>query len=321
LSRLDVSVVVPSHGRELRLWWLLNALEEQSLDAGRYEVVLVHDYDDPRFLDLLDHHPLAGAGRLRAIRLDGCGPARKRNVGWQEARADLVAFTDDDCRPDEGWLAALLEVAATAPEAIVQGTTRPDPLEQAVMAAPHYRTVRVDPPHIHANTCNIAYPRRLLERVGGFDESLPAAAGEDTDLAVRAREAGAEIVAAPVAFVFHAVEEYSLPDVVRMNWRWQHLVLVIVEHPQLREELVAGVFWRKSHAELTLALAGLALARRRPVALGLAVPYLRRSLRRRGRRPRARLAAALELPGQLAADLAELATMVRGSIRYRTPML
>ncbi len=321
MERPDVSVVVPSHGRPLRVWWLLNALEEQTLDAGRYEVVLVHDYDDPRFVDLLDRHPLADAGRLRTIRLDGCGPARKRNVGWQEAGADLIAFTDDDCRPDPGWLSELLRVAATAPQAIVQGTTRPDPLERAVMAAPHYRTVRVDPPHIFANTCNIAYPRPLIERVGGFDESLPAAAGEDTDLAVRAREAGADIVAAPEAMVFHAVEEYSLPDVVRMNWRWQHLVYVIVKHPQLRSELFAGVFWRKSHAELTLALAGLALARRRPLALALAIPYLRRLVRRRGPGRRARLASALEVPGQLTSDLAELATMIRGSIRYRTPML
>ncbi len=319
----DVSVVVPSHGRELRLWWLLNALEEQTVDPQRYEVVLVHDYADPRFVDLLDRHPLVGSGSLRVMQIEpGTGsPARQRNIGWREARAELVAFTDDDCRPDSGWLEALLERAAASPGAIVQGATRPDPLERAVMAAPHHRTLRVDPPNLYAQTCNIAYPRELLERLGGFDEAMPAPAGEDTDLALRAREAGAEVVGAPVGVVFHAVEEYPLLQAVRLNLKWQHLVYVFGKHPRLRNELVAGVFWRKSHADLALALGGVALARRRPAALALAIPYVRRALNRRGPRPRSRLVSALELPGQVTVDLAELLTMVRGSIRYRRLVL
>jgi glycosyltransferase involved in cell wall biosynthesis len=323
MSTPEVSVVVPSHGRELRLWWLLNALEDQSLERGRYEVVLVHDYEDPAYLDLLDGHPLAGSGRLRAIRIEpGTGkPSRQRNIGWREARAGLIAFTDDDCRPDPGWLEGLLDVAVTAPDAIVQGATRPDPLERSVMAAPHYRTLRVDPPNLYAQTCNIAYPRAVLERVGGFDESMPAPAGEDTDLALRAREAGTGVVGAPDAVVFHAVEEYSLPELMRLNSKWQHLVYVFRKHPQLREQLYAGLFWRKSHAELALALAGLGLARRTPLALGLTVPYLRRAINRRGPRRRSRLLSGLELPGQVAVDLAELLTMVRGSLRYRLPIL
>jgi GT2 family glycosyltransferase len=323
MSARDISVVIPSHGRELRLWWLLNALEDQTVDPKRYEVVLVHDYDDPGYLRLLEEHPLARAGTLRAVRVEpGTGsPARQRNIGWREARADLVAFTDDDCRPDAGWLEALLERAAGAPAAIVQGTTRPDPLERAVMAAPHYRTLWIDPPNLYAQTCNIAYPRALLERLGGFDESMPAPAGEDTDLALRAREAGAEVVGAPDGVVFHAVEEYSLPQAVRLNLKWQHLVYVFGKHPQLRDELVYRVFWRKSHAELALALGGVALARRRPAALALAIPYVRRALNRRGPRPRSRLVSALELPGRVTVDLAELLTMVRGSIRYRRLIL
>ena len=323
MSVPEVSVVVPSHARELRLWWLLNALEDQTIERDRYEVVLVHDYDDPGFLKLLESHPLAGSGCLRAIRIEpGTGkPSRQRNIGWRDARAGLVAFTDDDCRPDPDWLAKLLAAAAGAPEAIVQGATRPDPLERAVMAAPHYRTLRVDPPNFYAQTCNIAYPRALLERVGGFDETMPAPAGEDTDLALRAREGGAEVIGAPEALVFHAVEEYSLPQVVRLNSKWEHLVYVFVKHPQLRERLVAGLFWRESHAELALAIAGIALARRRRIALALTIPYLRRTLNRRGPGRRARAVSAFELPGQVTSDLAELLTMARGSIRYRHPVL
>src|ERR687884_502693 len=94
----ELSVVVPSHERALRLRWLLNALEEQTFDRDRFEVVVIHDSRDSTE-QLLQEHPLARAGVLRHRRLEpGTGtPARQRNVGWQTARAPLIAFTDDDC--------------------------------------------------------------------------------------------------------------------------------------------------------------------------------------------------------------------------------
>src|SRR4051794_29031345 len=103
-----ISVVVASHARPLRLRWLLNALEAQNLPAERWELVVVHDYDESTAARILDDHPLALAGRLRhqAIAPGTGSPARQRNLGWREARAPLVAFVDDDCRPERGWLGA-----------------------------------------------------------------------------------------------------------------------------------------------------------------------------------------------------------------------
>ena len=36
-----------------------------------------------------------------------------------------------------------------------------------------------------AQTCNILYPRELLERIGGFLDDPPLSMGEDTELALR----------------------------------------------------------------------------------------------------------------------------------------
>jgi GT2 family glycosyltransferase len=322
MSVPEVSVVVPSHARRLRLLWLLNALEEQTLEPQRFEVVVVHDYDDPRALRSLEAHPLAQEGRLRCIRIDGVsGPSQKRNLGWRAARAPLVVFTDDDCRPDPDWLRLLVAASAEHPGAILQGATSPDPLEDAVSAAPHHRSQSIDPPNTFAQTCNIGYPRELLERVGGFDEQLPSAAGEDTDLALRAKAVGARQLGVADAVVFHAVESFSLPSVIRMNWRWQHLPYVVRRHPALRREMVLGVFWRATHFELLLAFAGVAMARRRRIGLLLAVPYLVRALNARGPRRRARAVSAAELPGRVLIDLAEIATMARGSVRHRSLLL
>lgn len=303
--------------------WALNALEEQTLDRGAWEVVVVHDYPAGVADRILGQHPLTETGVLREIRVDPAqaSPAYQRNLGWRASRAPAIAFTDDDCRPSAEWLAELLRIHQSAPDAIVQGRTRPDPFETAVYGSPHARSLWVDPPEEFAQTCNILYPRAALERVDGFDETLPAPAGEDTDLALRVRACGAALVPAPAAVVFHAVEAYSLAGAVRVNRKWQHLAYVVKRHPDLRGRVVGRVFWRRSHAEVLAFLLGLAVARRHPLVLTLTMPWLRRRLLRRGTHKGALVAGLVELPGGLVVDVAEVVTMAEGSIRYRTVLL
>jgi hypothetical protein len=315
-----VSVVVAA-SRPLRLRWLLNALEEQTLSAREWELVVVHGFDDRTTSRFVADHPLAASGRLRPIGPPAGGghPARQRNAGWRAARAALVAFTDDDCRPAPDWLERLVAKAAREPTAVVQGATRPDPLEHDVFAAPHVHTLNVDPPGRYAQTCNILYPRELLERLGGFDER--AIVGEDIDLSLRAQEAGVPLVGAPAAVVNHAVEAHTLPGFVRRNVRWRHLAYVVSRHPSLRRDCALGVFWKGSHLTVLLALAGLASAHRVPLLALLALPYLAPELTRRGVRPVDVAVAALEVPGRAVNELSEVLAMTAGSARYRTLVL
>ena len=317
---ITVSVVVASHARHLRLRWLLNALEEQIFD-GDWEVVVVHDYDGATAQRVLGAHPLARSGRLRHLAIEpGTGsPARQRNLGWRAARGTLVAFTDDDCRPERDWLARLVEAAGSAPGSVVQGATRPDPAEGDIFAAPHVRTIKVEPVGPCAQTCNILYPRAVLEGLGGFDEV--AVTGEDVGLSLRARAAGVVIAPARDAVVNHAVESHSLPGAVRQNLKWRYLAYLVKRHPEFREQLPLGVFWDADHLLVSAAVVGLAGARwRRPLAV-LAAPYALHAGRRRGVRPRALAVAVAELPGQFVRQLAEVVGLGAGSLRHRTILL
>ena len=317
---VSVSIVVPSHLRHLRLRWLLNALEEQTLREP-WEVVVVHDYDAATAARVLDRHPLALAGRLRHVAIPpGTGsPARQRNIGWRMAGAPLVAFTDDDCTPGPDWLKALVATARLNPGQVVQGQTRADPHEHAIFAAPHWRTLHIDPVNPYAQTANILYPRALLEELGGFDEV--AVSGEDVDLSLRARAAGRRVVAAPAARVFHAVESHSLPGIIRQNLKWRHLAYLVSRHPEFRRELSLYVFWDDEHLLVCLAAAGALGARRRPVLGLLAAPWVVRASGRRGPGRRARATAIAELPGGALRQLAEVAGLAAGSVRYRTLLL
>jgi glycosyltransferase involved in cell wall biosynthesis len=321
-SSISASVVVPSHGRPLRLRWLLNALEEQTF-ADPWEVVVVHDYDEATAARFLDDHPLARDGRLTHVAIEpGTGsPALQRNIGWRAARGRLIAFTDDDCRPEPEWLDRLIASVRDPDADVVQGATRPDPHEHHLLAAPHVRTMFIEPVGPFTQTCNILYPRGLLERLGGFDER--AVTGEDVDMARRARAAGSHVVGARRAVVNHAVESHTLPGILRQNLKWRYLAYLVKRNPQVRRDLFLRVFWDRDHLLVTIGVAGLAraVARRRPAPALLYVPYAWSATRRRGRRLRGTTTALVELPGQTLRQFAEVLGMAAGSIRHRTFLL
>ena len=317
----DISVVVPSHNRPLRLRWLLNALEEQTLERGRWEVVVCHDSSGPETEDLLRTHALAADGTLRheTMPVDSASSGRKRNIAWRMARAPLVVFTDDDCRPPPDWLERAVAAAAGHPGAIVQGATGKDPLESAMQHAPYYHSQLVRPPTPWAETCNIVYPKELLERAGGFIEEHSV--GEDTDLALRCRELGADYVAAPEVLTYHAVIELSLREALRVRRRWQDLPDMIKRHPEMRRHYPLGMFWTRRHAWLPLFAAGVVLMGRRRAWTVLCVPYLVHAVPAHGSNPRGRYRNLAELPSRLLLDVFEMAVIARGSVRHRTLFL
>ena len=314
---IAVSVVVASHARELRLRWLLNALEEQTFDEP-WELVIVHDYDAPTADRVIERHPLAERQPVHAIAGTG-GPGRRRNVGWRAARGELIAFIDDDCRAESDWLERLVGAARQHPGHVIQGRTRPDPLEEEVLKAPHVRTLDIEPVNAYRETCNILYPRELLERLDGFDER--AITGEDVDLSLRAITAGAQISAAPDAVAYHAIESFTLPGILRVNTKWRHLAYLVKQHPELRSQFPLGIFWDEDHLLITAAAAGAVGALRHPWLVALAVPYVRKASRRRGRHARGRAIALAELPGQAVRQFAEVLGMAAGSVRHGTLLL
>ena len=310
----ELSVVVATRDRPERLAALLACLRAQTLDEP-FEVVVVDDGSDPRTAAVLDGE--RGELALTALRSDGGGPARARNLGWRAATGRWIAFTDDDCEPQAGWLEAALTAARANPGAIVQGPTTPIPREVDRLG-PFARTRSIDAPGPWFETCNILYEAELLTRLGGFDEAFAEALGEDTDLGWRAVGLGAGHVWVDEAAVHHAVDELGAAGTVRAALRGSDSVLAFRRHPGLRERTLRwGVVRNPSLPRLGLALAGLALARRRRAAALLALPYgvdLALRCRHFGAGP-------LEAPVYVAADLAAAWTSLRGSLRHRRLVL
>src|SRR5207245_7591311 len=54
------------------------------------------------------------------------GPAAARNAGWRAANGEVIAFTDDDCIPEPGWL--LAGIAALQDDIVAAGGAVPHAL-------------------------------------------------------------------------------------------------------------------------------------------------------------------------------------------------
>lgn len=311
-------MVVSTYRRAALLPRLIAALEAQSLDHRRYEVIVVDNGSDDGTWEDLNRLAAGSPAQVRVLRIDvNAGPAPARNLGWRSARAPLVAFTDDDCVPHPDWLAQALASARATPDlGVLQGAI----LRPAVPYpyGPHtvYRETLVPSPYFEG--CNLVFPRAVLERTGGFDESY-GFSGEDTAAGWAAIEDGGRWLFDETCAVTHDIVERPLRWHLMMAWREGNLVDVAVDHPALRRQ----GFWRPwAHRPWNVAvavgMAGTMVGVRWRPALFAWLPWL--WLRRPPVQAGPRVAASATARWLLN-DTVVLAGMVRASIRNRTLVL
>jgi glycosyltransferase involved in cell wall biosynthesis len=164
--------------------------------------------------------PFASDPRLRLVSTDTRGLSVSRNIGVANSRAEILAFTDDDCRVAPDWLATVASIFAREPDvALLFGRVlRSDGGAAGGFAAEFdpasERVFRDEYPHVleaWGIGANMALRRSVLENVGGFDPALgagaPFRAGEDADIAIRFVAAG------------HAMLHTRLPNVTHLGVR------------------------------------------------------------------------------------------------------
>lgn len=321
------SVVVSTYNRAGFLPDLLGALEAQTVPAGTFEVVVVDNGSTDDTWPVLGRLVAASSLAVLAVRLDANrGAGGGRNAGVARARGGLVAFTDDDCLPTPGWLAALLAAQGGGP-VVAQGRTEPWPGDRA-QAGPWDRTVWVLGPTWLFETCNIAYRRSDLVAAGGFPDAGRAprgatgrAFGEDVVAGWAVLGAGARLVFAADAVVHHR----HLPASYRQWLAEQRgrggFPALVARVPAARRALWGRVFLAPRTACFDAAAAGLLLAlwRRRP---GWAVPVLAwLALAQREARERRGAPLAVRLAQLAAGDAVGAWWLLAGSLRHRAPVL
>lgn len=322
--------MIPTHQRETRLAFALSSLGDQSIAANDLEVIVVRSP--------LSRSPFAGAPEGLAVRFltsTATGPAAQRNAGWRAANAPLVAFIDDDCRVLPDWARHLLTAAERMRDGgqpvVIQGQTEPDPDERHLLFG-LARSIEITAPSGLYETCNIAYPRELLEVLGGFDETFTYPWAEDTDLGLRAEDHGIRLEFVEEAIAFHAVHATPLPQALKGARKRRDFPLLVKRHQRLRTSLKNNLFVNVAHRDVAAAAVWAvgvhALQAKRPaamMALGC-LPYLGRVAWEFAAAPEPKSARrilrfAVHVPVRAAVDAVETGWTVRGSFEHRSPVV
>ena len=208
---MSASIVVCTCGRGSRIVATLHSIFA-SCPPG-VEVLVVDQSDDTDTLQAMC--PFLDDSRLAYIKAASKGSGRARSIGLEQARGEVVAFTDDDCVVEAGWLDAHLRVFAAFPRVVLcYGTVRAAPYDAQEGYIPDY-TVQTD--HLcragrekrqaRGISANCAIRRGVALALGGYDALLGAGgafySAEDRDMTLRVLLAGHDVYETAKSVVTH----------------------------------------------------------------------------------------------------------------------
>ena len=216
-SGLWASVVIATYNRPELLRRLLEQLDDQSIDASRYEVIAVDDgsKDDVREV-------LAGLKTRYALRIErqsNAGAAVARQRGVDLASGNIIVIVDDDMQVRPTFLEKHLGKHLDD-NTVVMGRLRPDhkladmPLFERFYArvlatkAEEFTSGKAEVRGCDMYTGNVSFPRKLFIQAGGFDADFRAL--EDEELGIRFEKEGAKFAFANEAESIHGSDWTSM---------------------------------------------------------------------------------------------------------------
>ena len=210
-----VTVVIPVRDGAAVIGACLDAIASQRA-APPYDIVVVDNGSSDGTASIVCGHP-AGA---RLVSEPRPGSYAARNTGIAAATGQIVAFTDADCTPDPGWLAAACAAIDTGADIIggriaMHRSPRPTVAERYDRAV-YLRQEDLVLHHGWAVTANLVVRRSVFDVVGCFDATLPS--GGDREFCLRAAAAGYPVAYAADVMVGHRPRT-RMREIWRVNRR------------------------------------------------------------------------------------------------------
>ncbi|MEG4502973.1 glycosyltransferase [Microcoleus sp. F6_B4] len=206
--------------------------DRTDLLKGALEALLALDYPH-REIIVIDNAPASSStaelvARLpvRYVKEERPGLDWARNRGIAEARHEIIAFTDDDVRPDRGWLRGIASAFADPEIMAVSGLVAAAELETVPQQQfeliyggmlQHLDRHKTDGSKLSVREllwasqygvgANMAFRRQVFEAVGNFDVALDVGTatrgGGDIEMFHRILAKGYSTFYEPRAFVWH----------------------------------------------------------------------------------------------------------------------
>jgi len=229
--QFQLSVIVASYKRAEALELCLDDLAAQKTTLP-FEVVLVLQAHAPGTADGIRTR-FAGKLALQIAEFpEGLGTSRARNAGLAMALGENVAFLDDDVRLPSHWVDTMIRFFDDPAIGGVGGYVD-HPGHYTLARKAVYRALGLtsnrykidwggfnvgpathpedDQPAEWLSGGNMAFRRRAIQSVGGFDEALGSFWHEDVDVSHRVRQSGWKMISSAKVAVDHFPSTINRP--------------------------------------------------------------------------------------------------------------
>lgn len=241
---MEITVIIPTYNRVDSLHQTLQALQKQTLATHLYEVIVVNDGSTDGTETYLNNVALT-LSHFRFFTQKNAGPAAARNKGIYAAKGRIIAFTDDDCIPQDNWLEVIYHTFEKTNCVGVQGSTYTD--VQDITPLTH----QIDNENGNASvpTCNAAFTKDALLRIHGFDEHFPYPHNEDADLAWRIEKVGSILFEKKMR-VYHPPRLDSFKKVAKRMKIMESEFRLFYRNPQAYQQKRAASPWKNIYWEI-----------------------------------------------------------------------
>jgi len=208
----QATVIVPIYNGEADLPDLIRCLQAQTYPSEQVEYLLVDNASRDRTAEIIQAAATAASAQginlryLSETQIQSSYAARNRGI--RAAAGEILAFTDADCRPQSGWLKALVQPFADPTVGLVSGAISALPGETLIeQYTVHKQILSNERALAHdfrpfGQTANLAVRRQVLNEVGLFRAHLTT--GGDADFCWRVLDQTSwKIEFAPEAKVQH----------------------------------------------------------------------------------------------------------------------
>lgn len=278
---MDLSVIIPTHGRSAKAAACVQALTRQTLASDRFEVILALDGVDPATVEAVTRVWDGPDDQLVIDVTPHSGPSAVRNRAVARARGRSLLFLNDDVVPSPTLAQVHADEQAEAFQrgrpAMIVGSApwkrrQPDTLFDRLLRETSmvFFYDRMDGPASlgdpmrdwgfrHAWTLNLSVPTDLVRDAGGFTVfPQPFYGYEDVELAFRLSEASATpVLYRPAARVEHD-HPMTLAQYLRREYTLGHEAITVA---RLRPRCARAVFGREVGAPEEIAYARLFVER------------------------------------------------------------
>jgi len=212
-----ISVVIPVRDEERTVGSVITSLLDQEYPQDCLEIIVCDGYSTDETYERVQKIA-EQESRVTLLRNEGRLSSCGRNLGYRNARGDIILYVDGHCViPDRHLLQSVAELFSTTGCLCL---SRPQPLipdEDSGIQAAAIATVRTSrfghsrSSYIFADkegfvspvSAGAMYKRDVFEKIGEFDESFDA--GEDLEFNTRVRKAGFTSFISPrLKILYHA---------------------------------------------------------------------------------------------------------------------